>query len=80
MTTDTEIPADLQIDAFEYARKYRELKELGTKIEENTKGVGMAKIVFFDGIEHFTLSAPYGGTELLKLYTLQCVVDGEHAE
>ena len=79
MTTDTEIPADLQIDAFEYARRYRELKTLGDRIEKASKTTGLSKIVFFDGIEHFTLSAPYGN-ELLKLYTLQCVVEGEHAE
>ena len=72
MTTDTEITTDLKIDAFEYARKYRELDALGTKIVEESKGLGLSKLVFFDGLEHFTLITPYN-SELLKVVPLTCI-------
>lgn len=73
-TTTTE--SDLRIDAFEYARKYRELKELGEKIKsavEDTKGLHLGDLVFYDGLEHFQLYSVYSSDDLLKVKSLECV-------
>lgn len=71
--TANPVEADLRIDAFEYARKYRELKALGERIEAAAKeGAGLHAMVFFDGLEHFQLYKPYS-EDLLKVKSLECV-------
>lgn len=64
---------DLRIDAFEYARKWRELKKLSDRIKAQTKDKGLYSLVFFDGLEHFRLSSPSLSDGPLKVETLECV-------